>query len=604
MANEPQEKTDLLKTINREKLEYEQRYITIVPLLLFNQRDTIETIYFYYNSKYKTGQIDYDGDRKYFFNIVRNSCDVTTKAIDFDTKDVKLETADGGDPNVTWYMERDLRHWMSDNEFGKTLNRIFKELPIFGSVVLKEVNGELQFVDLRNFIVDQCADSLDDMNYKTERHDYTPGEFRRVGKKMGWNNIDAVIADFHKMKETSHIRVYERYGEVEKTDDQGNKSWEYQRLFFADVGVASTDQRTGAPIPYTGYLLRSDNWNGHPYWEFHIRKIPGRWLGVGDVELLFEPQVRQNEIANLQSKASYWAALRVFQTKDPAVNRNLFVDTENGEIINVDSDIVQIDMSDRNLAFFNEEYAKWMTNRDELTFNFGVMRGQGIAGSKSAGAVNVAAQMASAYFDLMQEEIALDVKEMIYDVVIPRFLDNNSNEHTLRIVGQDLDKLQEIEIADDLNDKIVGMIGKGKIPNADEVDLMKSIISTSIKGNKERQQLLPKGFYTDAKYKINIEITGESRDVKAWAQTMMAAIQAITVDPTILTDPTKRQFFLWWLEGNGVSTTDIKIPNQQTPDISSQLSQMAPAQGAGGGVSRPMPVQSGATVSGEKTTLF
>lgn len=122
---------------------------------------------------------------------------------------------------------------------------------------------------------------------------------------------------------------------------------------------------------------------------------------MGDVELLFEPQVRQNELANLQSKASYWAALRIFQTKDPAVNRNLFVDTENGEIINVDSDITQIDMSDRNLAFFNEEYAKWMTNRDELTFNFGVMRGQGIAGSKSAGAVNVAAQMASAYFDLM-----------------------------------------------------------------------------------------------------------------------------------------------------------------------------------------------------------
>jgi len=205
----------ILREINKEINDFKNRQIQIVPSLFFNQYETLQQIYFYYNSKYKTGEVDADGDRKYFHNINRNPCKVGSKSIDFDTKNIRLLTTEGGDSLKTWFMERDLKFWMRDKQFGKVLNRIFMELPIYGSVVLKIIDGTPMFVDLRNFVIEQSADTLEQANYITEIHNYTQQEFKSVAKKMGWEKkkIDEVIELFHQMKDTSHIRLYERYGE-------------------------------------------------------------------------------------------------------------------------------------------------------------------------------------------------------------------------------------------------------------------------------------------------------------------------------------------------------------------------------------------------------
>ena len=201
----------ILREINKEINDFKNRQIQIVPSLFFNQYETLQQIYFYYNSKYKTGEVDADGDRKYFHNINRNPCKVGSKSIDFDTKNIRLLTTEGGDSLKTWFMERDLKFWMRDKQFGKVLNRIFMELPIYGSVVLKIIDGTPMFVDLRNFVIEQSADTLEQANYITEIHNYTQQEFKSVAKKMGWEKkkIDEVIELFHQMKDTSHIRLYE-----------------------------------------------------------------------------------------------------------------------------------------------------------------------------------------------------------------------------------------------------------------------------------------------------------------------------------------------------------------------------------------------------------
>jgi len=367
--------TNILRQINKEKQDFEDKSIQIVPGLLFNQKKTIETVYFYYNSKFKTGDIDTEGDRKYFFNIVKNPCKTTTKAIDFDTKHIDIQTAEGGDPLRTWYFERDLKFWMKDKQFGKILNRIFEELPILGSVVLKIINGEPKFIDLRNFIVEQSADTLGDANYIIERHPYTVANFKKAAQDMNWDKgkVKEAIKLFREMKDVDHIMVYERYGEAE--DSKGK--WDYRRVVIADVGITEEDMRSKAKVPYKGVELSSVVVDRHPYWEFHLSKIPGRWLGVGIVETLFEPQVRENEIANLQSKGSYWAALQLFQSRDPAINRNLLIDAQNGDVLTAESEITKIDISERNLAFFNEETRKWISSIPEIMVkDAGLIRGE------------------------------------------------------------------------------------------------------------------------------------------------------------------------------------------------------------------------------------
>lgn len=591
----------ILKSINKEVQDFKSKNIQIVPGLWFNQWDTLQKIFFYYNSKYTTGDVDDEGDRKYFYNIVKNPCKVFSKAIDFDTKNIRLLTAGGGDPLKTWFMERDVKYWMRDKQFGKVLNRIFRELPIFGTVVIKIVDGEPCFVDLRNFIVTQSADSLRASNYITEIHNYTPTEFRKVAKGMkSWkqSDVDKVIEEYHKMRDTSHIRVYERYGEV--ADDAGK--YTYKRVFLADVGIDELDNLGNLIAAYPGVELSSEEWDFedtmNTYWEFHAEKMSGRWLGIGVVETLFEPQIRQNELANLQTKTSYWAALRVFQTRDSTINRNMMTDVKNGEVLNCDSEITQVDMSDRNLAFFSQETEKWLRNRDELTFSYDVVQGERLPAGTPLGSAQLAVSQTLSYFEGIQENVAMDVKEMLYKVILPQFEKDNTVEHTLRIVGQDLDTYIGLIKNQMVLKEVMRLAIQGKWSTQHDADVIAIGIEEAIKQGKEKILTVPKNFYKDAKYDIDIDITGESVDTRVRAATKFAILQAVTADPSMLQDPVKKKLLMTYAEDGGFNLAEVLGAEVKKPDEVSNLKANPIASRAGGGVSAP---QMGARVPGQQT---
>lgn len=584
----------ILRTINTEIENFKTKQVQIMPGLYFNQYDTIKQIYFHYNSKFETGEIDEDGDRKYFKNINRNPCKVYTKSIDFDTKDIRLLTVDGADTLKTWLMERDLKYWMRDQQFGKTLNRIFTEIPVFGSVVVKFVKGTLHFVDLRNFIVDQRADTLLGATHIIEIHKFTPAQFQETAKSLAWDHdkVEQILQEFFKMRDESHIRVYERYGMVNVAPvDAAIPRYEYRRVYHADVGVDQYDQQGNLTSPHPGVELANDPFSLDElrklYWEFHAEKIPGRWLGYGVVEALFEPQYRVNELTNLQAKGSYWAALRIFQTRDGAVNRNLFTDVRNGEILNVDQEITQIDMTDRNLAFFNQQNQDWMQTRDELTFSYDAVQGNRLPAGTPLGSAQLATAQALSYFETIQENIALDVKEMLFSVVIPEFEAQATPEHTLRIVGQDLDEYIEM-VKNDLTFKevvrqaIMSLDGK-PFPTNHDRDVIALAIAQSIKQGKEKILTIPKGTYQGVKYTVDIDITGESVDTRVRYATRFAILQAITADPTTLTDPTKKKIIAGMAEDGGLNPSDFFGVDTKAP------ADLVPPQmaRAGGGVSAP-----------------
>ena len=597
----------LLKIINGEIENFRTKQVYITPGLIsgestatagsagftFNQFDTIQQIILYHNSRFATGPTDDEGDRKYFHNINRNPCKVFSKAIDFDTKNIRLLTVEGGDSLKTWFMERDLKFWMRDKQFGKVLNRIFIDIPIYGSVVLKIIDGEPQFVDLRNFIIDQSADTLEQANYIIEIHNYTVGEFRKIGQKMGWkkDDVEKVIEEFHKMKNTSHIKLYERYGEVEHESNEGNKTYEYERSFVADVGIDDYDQYGRLIGQHPGVELASDKWEGNPYWEFHASKVPGRWLGVGVVEELFEPQIAVNQNTNLQNKSAFWAALKLFQTRDRAINRNLMSDSRNGEVITTESEITPINMaSSENLAFFNQQDMKWLRNRDELTFAYDVVQGERLPAGTPLGSAQIAMTQTLSYFEQIQENIAMDIKEMLYEVIIPQFEKDNTIEHTLRLVGKDLDQYIEMVKNQMVLAEIIHQVVNDKpIPTNKERDIIALAITESIKQKKEKLLKIPRGFYRDVKYDVDIDITGESVDTRVRQATIFAILQAVTSDPTMTQDPIKKKILYMMAENGGINPNEVF--DVEKKDIGAMVPEFQPSMPsmgrAGGGVSVP-----------------
>ena len=598
--------TEYVNLISQEVQDYKSKDIEVVPGLFFSQKRTIDKIYFYWNSKFEVGTydeygncIDEEGDKKYFYNVVKAPCQVTTKFIDFDTKNIKVLTAGGGDPLKTWYFERDLKFWMKDQNFGKILNRIFRELPIFGSVVLKIINNKPYFVDLRNFVVVPNADSLDESSYIMERHLYTTNGLRKIGKEMGWKNIEETIQQFNNQtKKPRYIEVFERYGEVAEQEKDGNWKITNRRTFWANVGEDILNHRGEVESPKQGVLLKDEEYKGHPYYEFHMEKIPGRWLGVGVVEALFDPQIRQNEIANQEAKGTYYASLRLWQSSGDAVGQNFAMEAVNGQVIdNGGEPILPIDMTERNLSYFIDQTRKWLNNRDELSSSYDTPRGERSPSGTTLGEVQILASSAMNHFGQIQETVALDVKEMLLNEVIPAFEKENSAEHVLRLVGEDLDTVRQLIIQEKANSSLFDYIKRNnKLPGSFEFEAMKLAIEQNVEQDKELLLTIPKDFYKGLKYKIDIDITGESVDTRTKSAARFAILQAITADPTVMQDPSKRKLLIAWAEENGINISDIEKPKQN------DIQQLAGMRGSGGGVSRPNLAT--APVPGEQTATL
>ncbi|MFA5355777.1 MAG: hypothetical protein WC302_03580 [Candidatus Paceibacterota bacterium] len=542
-------------TIKNELDNFENESIDIIDDLKFNQRENIKKIVYYYNSEFIKGKYDDQGDRKAFFNVSKVSCDVCEKAIDFDVKDITLRTAQKGAEVKTWFLEKDFKHWAKENQFGKKLNRIFHELPIYGSVVLKKVKGDYYFVDLKNFAVQQDADTLTDASYIIEVHTYNPLQFKRIAKENNWEDWEKAL------EEKTQITVYERYGE----DDDLN----YRRTIIAK-GESGSE----------GVIMVDDIVEEHPYWEFHLNKLSGRWQGVGMVEMSFEPQVRINQLINQRVKSSYWNALRLWQCKDPGVKRNLLEDVKNGEILQVNDPISQVDMVDRNVVASENELNRWVNNKNEITFSYDVMRGEALPSRTPLGTTQLLASQATSYFGQIQENIALDVKEWVFDI-LEGFRISNSKEHNLKIIGSDLEEYNLMLINTRVKNELLGYIFKKlRIPTKEEFELLKAMVAENIKKGKEKIETLPSDFFKDLKYEIDIMITGESFDSSVDNANRIALIQLMSSDPALFNDPRKRKVLAPILERMGISPVELDGGEQQN------LQEMV--QRGGGGVSKPV----------------
>jgi hypothetical protein len=304
-------------------------------------------------------------------------------------------------------------------------------------------------------------------------------------------------------------------------------------------------------------------------------------------------------MANLEAKGAYWASMRAFQTRDESLNRNLKTDVTDGEILSgVDSEITEVKVTTGDLAFFTQQHQKWMQNRDEMTFSYEVMRGERLPAGTPLGSARLAASMAGGHFDHIRENIALDIKEFLYEVIIPNFQKEQKKEHTLRIVGQDLDTLNELLVNERATRSLALFVARRqKLPSNLQYKALKAVAKAMIGMQKERLVSIPKDFYKDLECKIDIIITGEQKDTAVYSQTLFAALQAVTVDPTLLSDPTKKKFFFKWLEAGGVHPADF-AEIETTPQLSEMAMMQAP-RSVGGGVSRPNFPAPGGAMTGE-----
>lgn len=617
------ESENIFAQIRKERYDFLNNEINIVGHLTFSQYQRIKKNHLYYTSHFENGDYEVINGvkrKKTFHNINSWRCDVATKMLDIDVKDFLLVPNNPEHDYQVALLEKELKHWMKREQFSKILNQVVDDLPKQGSVVLQKFgNNDVKVVDLRYLYNDQTAESLKDAEYILIRNLMSRSELRKMQGK--WNNVDKVLEEFDDysavvgydpmgITDTNYavsqnntqnlVEVFTRFGEFPKSWlPEGGSEDEYVWGKFIVAGVdALQKNEEGKIVGENGTILWAeelDKEKDFPFKEVHYRKIMGRWLGQGIVEMTEEPQRRINEIKNQEAKALELAAIQLFQTRSTNALSNIITDADNGDLLTTNSEITPIATESRNLSGFQQAYTAEDQHADRLTFSYDAVRGENAPASATLGAVQIQEQQATSAFEYKRENIAIFLNEFITDIVLPSLQKELNKEHVFRLTGsiEELNKLRMNVAKNYANQQAIEMMLNGELVTQDIVDMMINDRMKELSQDGDKMWVsVMKDFFKNLDYYVDVVISGENKNTFAQINNAQAVLGILAKDPTIMQDGAKRSILFKALSNLGMHISELqdiedKVTEQnamaqqmpQSPIAPTQpLPQLAPAQ--------------------------
>lgn len=530
---------DISKIIEK----YKTQKLDCNPIFASSNSDIIELIDYYFASRYVGGDYDSSGYKKAFYNIVINPTEIASKMIDLDTKDIRVVAEDGQSYYPAWFFGRELKIWMKDKKnhngqtFGQLLNQMVYTLPKYGHLIAKKAKDTVHIVPIQNMY----CDDPEGKNFLTsdiliEEHKYTPDQLR----KTGWRDVEGVIAKF---TEDGLIKVFEIHYNTDKKNNY----------------IIIPDKAQDDEYLYRGTVKREDL-----YKELKWEDIPGRVLGRGQVEKLFEAQIAKNYNEHLLRGGYRWTSKKLWQTRDDQVAKNLITELEDGDVLTVNSEITPISMEERNLGAINLGDSKWDSLIARLSFSAEPMSGERPPAGTPLGTSILQTRMAGQFYDLKREELGMFIKDILTDWIIPEFKKQKKSVHKVMLGEFDEDELtriRELILTHKSNQDLLKYVERNKtIPSAKEMEMFKVISKEQISRQKDLE--IPAKFYDHLKYKIDIVITNEQIDMASRMTTLQTILQIIGSNPTILQDPKTKKIFYKLLDLAGISPTDFRDDEQ------------------------------------------
>lgn len=519
---------------------------------LFSQKDTIDLIDLYYNSRYKDGKIDQDGQRKLFMNICQFKANVAEKQTDVDVKNYNFIPDSEKDINLVWFLKRKFIVWTRENDYGQTLNDLNKDYSKYGSCVLKKLKDKVERVPIRQIICSQDAKSLKDAplegGYTIIKHKMT---IDQIKKMPDWYTEGL---DFE-----GETPVYELYTLIdpEYVDQTGDE----KVLIVAYVAPE---------LEIEDQCLFKDVIDEVPLEEAHWDKQDGRWLGIGEVEKQFENQVAINMTENLRRKHLIWGAKKVWQTQGNAVVKNLVKQVADGSVLEVGANgvISQVPMASQNLQEFQLSKNGWIENSDQKAFAFEVSTGEALPSGTPFRLGVILSQAAAKHFELKRENFGLFLYRSFFNQLIPIFK-KQTKAHNIAVANgeEGTEFIKEAVTNWNYNNKIQEQLLNGITPDPQK-------IRTEIEAQASRTPFffvnMPDKIYDDAKFYMQLDITNQETDTNAEMATLTTLYQIMSQK----NDPRADKIL------NQIIALAGKNPNKvlgATQAVASQLQQMATA---------------------------
>ena len=563
------------KYIEVEETSYRTREIQLGENWSWNMNDHLSTSFHFKHGKY----LGISNDLKTkppFHNIILPILEFRYAAEDRDVKDIVFETEQPEKQHLSFLIKK---YWDDvftiENNLDEFIDDAVEEKVDFGGSLVKKGTGAVpEVIPLQTIAFCDQTDILGGpIGFK---FNFSPEALKRKAK-LGWGEekngatitIDELITLASQEKDSPGNQVNNQNKGTGKNIEvyvvRGTLPSAYLKGHDMD---ALTNQVQVVAFYYDKKNMRNGvtlfkSEEKENVLKFHSpKKIHGRALGEGGVEVLLDPQIWAN-FAEIHKNNLLKAASKVaLFTDDPNfVNRNKIRDMENLETLTIDSEsrygIRQIPTASPNIALFDrrvdelEAHAQKLAGVPDPLFGkqppagtpFRLQQQVVFEGKKPH-------ERTAGKFDKFLEEILQDwviphmVRKITGGVEFLSTLTSEEMEYVMRRVPRNRAVKRQIE--DILN---------GKIPQ--DIAVLEEEEKQKLLDNKQIIKIL-KDEFKNVKMKVKVRVSSKQKDMALFVDKLVNILrQYWTLPPELKNDPTTQHIMSQVLEASGLSPATL-----------------------------------------------
>jgi len=594
------EKT-ICEIVREMELNDESGTTTISKYVQVNPREDIDTTEAYLNSKHISGSTDSKGRPKPFFNIVISARNIHYRATDLDRKNISLIPKNEKQVIPALLATIKLQEWMKKAHFGSFLNKWGLVLAGHNAAICEfiEKDGKLEcsVLDWNNILFD----AVDfEHNLLVKKMWFTAAQLRK-NKSYNQDFVKQIIKSPEaretidgqkKDNKQDYFLVYEVHGEMPLSylTDEDKDDETYVQQMHA-VCFQKSNENSG----YNDYtLFKGRSKKAHIL--THLIDSEGQTYPGGVVKNLFDAQWMVNHSQKQMKDQLDLTSKIFFQTEDgDFVGQNALTNLDNGQILVHGQGKPLTPLNNRSdIGAIQSFKADWQNIANQINNISESLRGNTAPSGTAWRQVEALLQESHSLFDLMTQNKGLYLERILREFVIPYFKKQLDTTEEISAILDDnmIKKIDSMylpsEVERRLNNKKKNVILSGEIYDPTQEPLDRMSIEQAVKGElKGNQRFIKpsdvpsvtwKKLFEDLEWDIDINITGEAKDIQGTLATLSSVLQTIASNPAVLQDPNVKLVFSKILSlTNAISPLELQGADQQ-PQM--QLNQSPMLQGA------------------------
>lgn len=512
-----------------QSLDYSQGYL----FSHYNMVNLIDSLM--YSRFYESPQVDENGAKKLFYNIVYFAYEVAMKNIKLTPANF-IFNPEAGEEIIAELARHGLHDYMRKNTiYGQDLQNVMESLDSdfvkYGSCVSMRKNNKIERVPLKSIRITPNAKSIHDA--------IMFGGYFIIEKQISYlelkgdNDYKIDDIDYFDGTKTFFVRYgsvprayYEAYlantlnddGSFEVSDEQMK-----DQVITMSCVIDTKKKNVGRKVIYITEILEEDI----IFDEAHYHRVDGRWLGRGAIEVIIEHQIATNFAINEQRKAMLWSAKKIFTTKSKTVQKNLMREAKNGQIFYVvDGEINQIDMSSKSQPEMTNFMQTWKQGANESTFTFEAIAGDTLPSGTPFRLGAMMTNNAMMFYKLKQEKLGTFYRQLFYNNMIPIFKKEFGGKIRIKANSHMSTVLMQVYLRDRWKHRMLQHFETGKIADTDPKAVMEEI-KNELSNHHQIFIDLGEAPFVEMRSELDIELTNNEIDVNNQKESLTTLYQSM-----------------------------------------------------------------------------